>query len=160
MKASEFRKLIREEVRRALKEANEATLSQVKVGDKFVLAGDALVKGNQQYYPLKQAKYSNVQFQVVKILPKSIVTIPYNKDGKYPKNVFFKKGAVVGTEPVDTDPILPESAVQQSPNSLRSSIIGMIGNNWEAGDAKAYESKPIWTVVFVTSKGDINVSLI
>ena len=160
MKASEFRKLIREEVRKALREGNEATLSQVKVGDKFVLAGDALVKGNQQYYPLKQAKYSNVQFQVVKILPKSIITIPYNKDGKYPKNVFFKKGTDIGTERVDTDPILPESAVQQPPASLRPSIMGMIGNNWEAGDAKAYESKPIWTVVFVTSKGDANVSLI
>ena len=43
MKISEFRALIKEEVRKILKEAEVTTLSALKVGDQFTLAGDGVV---------------------------------------------------------------------------------------------------------------------
>ena len=161
MKISEFRKLIKEEVRKILKEANETTLSQLKLGDKFTIASDATVKGNQQYYPLNQAKYGTVQFQVVKINPSSILTIPYNQNGKYPKNVFWKQGTTIGNITFDTPPILPQTvAANPVPSSMRPSVIGMIGSNWETGDIGDYKTSNIWTVTFVTSKGDTSVNLV
>lgn len=161
MKLTQFRKLIREEVRKVIREAGESTLSQLKVGDKFTIADDAVVKGSQQYYPLSRSKYGTVQFQVVKINPSSILTIPYNKDGKYPKNVFWKQGTVIDDTQFDTPPILPQTVAQNPvPSGMRSSVIGMIGNNWETGDIGHYKTTNLWTVTFVTSKGNTKVNII
>lgn len=149
MKLSQFKKLIREEIQKVLREGQETTLSQLQVGDKFSILEDALlVPANTVYsstYNLTAAKYKDLIFEVVKLNPKTMVCIPYNKDGVYPNNVHQKLGArggvsyPVGQTAQDVKPpILPASVAKPAAQTsgINDDMVDRIitqNNAWESG---------------------------
>ncbi len=156
MKLSQFKKLIREEIQKVLREGQETTLSQLQVGDKFSILEDALVvpanTGYSSTYNLSYSKYKDLIFEVVKLNPKTMVCIPYNKDGKYPDNVAEKLNDPYGTWHVAgktrqdlQPPILPSSVVLNTANlNMSDSAVADIitkQNAWENGERPKYDFK-------------------
>jgi len=153
MKASEFRKLIREEVRRALKEAEATTLSALQVGDQFKLKQDATVApwAGSYYKKMSASQVSDVVFTVLVITPTSVVC----SDGK------FQGGSI--SSPVDLTRQLPNNLFYGENAKATKMLNPAKGTTYKPDprDTSKYEPVDylsIWNViVFKPAKGDTEV---
>ena len=153
MKLTEFKKLIREEVRRALSEANQMTLSQLQVGDQFKLKQDATVApwAGSFFRKISASQVSDVVFTVLVITPTSVVC----SDGK------FQGGSI--SSPVDLTRQLPNNMLYGQNAKATKMLNPVKGTTFDPdlGNSSKYEPtddlSPWNVVVFKPAKGDAEV---
>lgn len=84
MKLSQFRRIIKEEVKRVLRENEQVALSELQVGDQFIVLEDAVVApGVTTFFKKVSAStLSNIVFTVLEVTPTSVICT----DGKFQGN--------------------------------------------------------------------------
>ena len=145
MKISEIRALIKEEVRKVLKEAEVTTLSALKVGDQFTLAGDGVVSTyTGGYYKVSASKYKNIVFTVLEITAKSIICT----DGEFKGNSL--------TSPVDLTRKLPTSVYTKTMTA--TSKLNAIKGTYDDVARGAGPMDSRGAIVFKAQKADSQVN--